>query len=298
VEEKTGYVDYDALWKTAKVFRPKLLVAGASAYPREWDYAKLRAIADDVKALLLTDMAHFAGLVASEVLADPFKYCDIVTTTTHKSLRGPRSGIIFFRKDEKLGLAEKINSAVFPALQGGPHNNTIAGVAIQFKEVATPGFKAYSQQVVKNAAHLAKCLTEKGYTLATGGTDNHLILWNLRPQKITGSKYETLCDVVGITVNKNSIHGDKSAITPGGVRVGTPALTSRGFVEKDFTVVGDFLDRALKLTLKIQEKAGGVLLEDFKKALKDDEEVAALKADVRAFARKFPIPGFTVDTSS
>jgi glycine hydroxymethyltransferase len=298
VDEKTGYVDYEALWKTAKVFRPKLLVAGASAYPREWDYAKLRQIADDVKALLLTDMAHFAGLVASEVLADPFKYCDIVTTTTHKSLRGPRSGIIFYRKDEKLGLAEKINSAVFPSLQGGPHNNTIAGVAIQFKEVATPAFKQYSQQVVKNAAHLAKCLVEKGYTLATGGTDNHLILWNLRPQKLTGSKYETLCDVVGITVNKNSIHGDKSAITPGGVRVGTPALTSRGFVEKDFTVVADFLDRAIKLSLKVQEKAGSDKLDDFKRVLKDDEEVATLKADVRAFARKFPIPGFKVDTSS
>jgi len=243
-------------------------------------------------------MAHFAGMVASQVLASPFQYCDIVTTTTHKSLRGPRAGIIFYRKEEKLGLAEKINSAVFPSLQGGPHNNTIAGIAVQFKEVMTPGFRQYSQQVVKNAKHLAQCLVEKGYTLATGGTDNHLILWNLRPQKVTGSKYETLCDVVGITVNKNSIHGDKSAVTPGGVRVGTPALTSRGFVEKDFTVVADFLDRALKLTVKIQEKATGPLLEEFKKALKGDEEVAQLKAEVRSFARKFPIPGFEVETSS
>jgi len=138
---------------------------------------------------------------------------------------------------------------------------------------------------------------EKGYTLATGGTDNHLILWNLRPQKVTGSKYETLCDVCGITINKNSIHGDKSAITPGGVRVGTPALTSRGFVEKDFTVVAEFLHRALQLTLKIQEKAAGPLLEDFKKTLKGDEEVAQLRNEVRTFARKFPMPGFQVPTS-
>jgi len=279
--------------KTAKVFRPKLIIAGASAYPREWDYAKLRTIADDVKALLMTDMAHFAGLVAAEVLDDPFKYCDVVTTTTHKSLRGPRSGIIFYKKE----FADKINSAVFPSCQGGPHNNVIAGVAVQFKEVKTPAFRVYAQQIVKNAAQLAKCLTDKGYTLATGGTDNHLILWNLRPQKLTGSKYETLCDACCITVNKNAIHGDKSALSPGGVRVGTPALTSRGFVEKDFTVVADFLDRAVKLSVKIQEKTG-VALEDFKQALKTDEEVAVLRAEVRAFSRKFPMPGFKVDVSS
>jgi len=297
VEEKTGYIDYDGLWKTAKVFRPKLIVAGASAYPREWDYAKLREIADDVKALFMTDMAHFAGLVAAQVVADPFKYSDFVTTTTHKSLRGPRSGVIFFRKDEKFDFENKINFAVFPSLQGGPHNNVIAGIAVQFKEVNTPAFRTYAQQIVKNAAHLGKVLVEKGYTLATGGTDNHLILWNLRPQKLTGSKFETLCDAVSITVNKNAIHGDKSALTPGGVRVGTPALTSRGFVEKDFTAVAEFLDRAVKLALKIQDKSGAQL-EDFKKAIKTDEEVATLRADVRKFSRKFPMPGFKVDVSS
>jgi len=302
VDQKTGYIDYDALEKQANLFRPKIIIAGGSAYPREWDYARFRKIADSVKAYLMMDMAHTSGLVAAQVVKNPFEYCHIVTTTTHKSLRGPRAGVIFYRKDEEYGFAEKINFAVFPSLQGGPHEHQIAAIATQLKEVMTPQFKRYAQQILKNAAHLGKVLVEKGYTLATDGTENHLILWNLRPQGITGNKMETVCDEALITINKNSIPGDKSAFTPGGVRVGTPALTSRGFEEKDFTKVAEFLDRACQLAVKIQAelpKNWKGTQEEFKKAesalftktVKESEEVRALHDDVVAFARTFPMPG-------
>jgi len=305
VDEKTGLIDYDALEKQATLFRPRLIIAGGSAYPRDWDYARFRKIADSVKALLMMDMAHIGGLVAAQVANNPFEHCHIVTTTTHKSLRGPRAGIIFFRKDEQYGFAEKINFAVFPALQGGPHENVIAAIATQFKEVMTPEFKRYAEQVKKNAVHLAKYLIEKGYTLATGGTENHLLLWNLRPQGITGNRMETVCDECNITINKNSIHGDKSAFAPGGIRVGTPALTSRGFQEKDFTKVGEFLHRACQIAVKIQtqlpkdwtgapdafKKAEPEL---YKKAVHESAEVQALREEVNTFARSFPIPGFAV----
>jgi len=302
VDQKTGLIDYDALEKQANLFRPRIIIAGGSAYPRDWDYARFRKIADSVKAYLMMDMAHISGLVAAQVVGNPFEHCHVVTTTTHKSLRGPRSGVIFYRKDESLGFAEKINFAVFPSLQGGPHENTIAAIATQLKEVMTPQFKRYAEQVIKNAAHLGKVLVEKGYTLATGGTENHLLLWNLRPQGITGNRMETVCDEALITINKNSIPGDKNAFAPGGVRVGTPALTSRGFEEKDFSQVGEFLHRACQLAVKIQEelpkswkgtpeefkKAEAEL---FKKAAKGNTEVHKLRDDVIAFARTFPMPG-------
>jgi len=291
VDSTTGYVDYDKLHEQAMLFRPKLLICGASAYPREWDYVKLRKTADEVGALLLCDMAHYSGLVAAKVLNSPFDYCDIVTTTTHKSLRGPRSGIIFFRKDKGLNLEERVNGSVFPSIQGGPHNNTIAAVAVQMKEVATPAFHAYSHQVVKNCQALARALMAKGYKLATNGTDNHLILWDLRPLSLTGSKYETLCDLVCITLNKNSINGDTSALTPGGVRVGTPALTSRGFKEQEFEKVAEFLHRALELSIKIQDSCGSKQLVDFKKAATDNSLVKALREDVIAFSTHFHMPG-------
>jgi len=303
VDAKTGLIDYDGLEKQANLFRPRIIIAGGSAYPRDWDYARFRKIADSVKAYLMMDMAHISGLVAAKVANDPFEHCHIVTTTTHKSLRGPRAGMIFYRKDEEFGFPEKINFAVFPALQGGPHENVIAAIATQLKEVMTPQFKSYAEQVKKNAAHLAKVLVEKGYTLATGGTENHLLLWNLRPQGITGNRMETVCDEALITINKNSIHGDKSAFAPGGVRVGTPALTSQGFEEKDFTKVGEFLHRACQIAVKIQKKLPTEWTgspeafkkaepELFKKATKESDEVKALRDEVVAFARSFPIPGF------
>mmetsp|Transcript_9938 Transcript_9938/g.11255 ORF Transcript_9938/g.11255 Transcript_9938/m.11255 type:complete len:464 (-) Transcript_9938:133-1524(-) len=293
VSSETGLVDYDDLEATAKIFRPKMIVCGASAYPREWEYKRLREICDGIGALLLTDMAHIGGLVAAGVVDDPFPHSHVVTTTTHKSLRGPRSAMIFFRKDHEMDFETRINFAVFPSIQGGPHNNTIAGVAVQMKEVNTPEFKEYALQILSNCKALAKALNDKGYTLATGGTDNHLILWNLRPLKLTGSKFSACCDAVSITLNKNSIHGDKSAMSPGGVRVGTPALTSRGFKEEHFEKVAEFLHRAVAIALSVQAVSGRKLV-DFKAELAKNADVAVLKADVEALATQFPMPGFDV----
>jgi glycine hydroxymethyltransferase len=290
VDQTTGIIDYDQLARDASLFKPKMIIMGGSAYPREWDYERFRKIADANGALLLMDMAHISGLVLTGEAISPFNYADIVTTTTHKSLRGPRAGLIFFRKDER-GFEPLINQAVFPALQGGPHEHQIAGVATQLKEAMTPEFKVYTQQVKKNAAALGAALVSKGYTLATGGTDNHLVLWDLKPQGITGSKFEKTCDAVCITLNKNCVPGDRSAVTPGGVRIGAPAMTTRKFVESDFEQIAEFLDKALKIALEIQQKSGPKL-KDFVKMLEGNDQVAALRLEVNKFATTFPMPGF------
>jgi glycine hydroxymethyltransferase len=290
VDQETGIIDYKQLARDASLFKPAMIIMGGSAYPREWDYDQFRKIADDNGALLLMDMAHISGLVLTKEALSPFETADVVTTTTHKSLRGPRAGIIFFRKDER-GFESRINQAVFPALQGGPHEHQIAGVATQLKEAMTPEFKVYSQQIKKNAAALGAKLVSMGYTLATGGTDNHLILWDLKPEKITGSKFEKTCDAVCITLNKNCVPGDRSAVTPGGVRIGAPAMTTRKFVESDFEQIATFLDQTLKIALKIQEKSGPKL-KDFVALLDGNEEVAALRLAVNKFATTFPMPGF------
>jgi len=235
-------------------------------------------------------MAHFSGLVVTKELKSPFDYCDVVTTTTHKSLRGPRSGIIFFRKDSR-GFETKINQAVFPALQGGPHEHQIAGVATQLKECMSPEFKTYSIQVRKNAKAIAAKLIDLGYSIATGGTDNHLILWDLKPQGITGSKFEKICDAVSITLNKNCVPGDKSAITPGGVRIGAPAMTTRKLDESDFEQIALFLHEALEIALHVQSQSGPKLVA-FLKHLEGNEQVKELRARVNAFATSFPMPGF------
>jgi glycine hydroxymethyltransferase len=290
VDQETGIIDYKQLARDASLFKPAMIIMGGSAYPREWDYDQFRKIADDNGALLLMDMAHISGLVLTKEALSPFETADVVTTTTHKSLRGPRAGIIFFRKDER-GFESRINQAVFPALQGGPHEHQIAGVATQLKEAMTPEFKVYSQQIKKNAAALGAKLVSMGYTLATGGTDNHLILWDLKPEKITGSKFEKTCDAVCITLNKNCVPGDRSAVTPGGVRIGAPAMTTRKFVESDFEQIATFLDQTLKIALKIKEKSGPKL-KDFVALLDGNEEVAALRLAVNKFATTFPMPGF------
>jgi glycine hydroxymethyltransferase len=301
VHPDTGLIDYEEMEKLAMQFRPKLIICGASAYPRDWDYARIRKICDSTGAYMLADMAHISGLVATGEAASPFEYCDIVTTTTHKSLRGPRAGMIFFRRGPKSDEAgapmyeyeDAINFAVFPSLQGGPHNHQIAGLATQLKEVATPEFKTYIKQVKANAAALCAHLVEKGYKLATNGTENHLMLWDLRPLGLSGSKLEKICEEVHITLNKNAVHGDVSAMSPGGVRIGAPAMTSRGLKEAEFKEVGDFLHRCVQIALDIQSKSGKKLT-DFNKALAGDEAKAALsklRTEVEAWAGKFSMPG-------
>ena len=290
VHPETGYIDYEQLDQNAALFKPAMIIAGGSAYPRDYDYSKFREIADANGALLMMDMAHTSGLVATGEQASPFEFCDVVTTTTHKSLRGPRAGMIFFRKDDR-GFETKINQAVFPALQGGPHEHQIAGIATQLKEVATPEFKVYSQQVKKNASALAEKLSSMGYTIASGGTENHLVLWDLKPKGVTGSKYEKVCDAVNITLNKNCVPGDRSAITPGGVRIGAPALTTRMMVESDFEQIAQFLHEALEICLVIQA-ATGPKLKDFIPELENNAALKDLRSRVNNFATAFPMPGF------
>jgi len=293
---ENGLIDYEALDKQIQEEKPKLLIAGASAYPRDWDYEKMRKSIDKVGGFLLADIAHISGLIASQQQNNPFDFSHLVTTTTHKSLRGPRAGIIFFPKGKiSVGgkvydLESSVNFAVFPCLQGGPHENQIGAIATALKEVDTIEFKEYSKQIIKNAKALAQALIEKGYNIQTGGTDNHLMLLRLGEVDLTGSKVEKCCDLVGITINKNMVVGDKSALAPSGVRLGTPALTSRGFKEEDFRKVADFIDEAIKLCIKVQ-KVAGKKLQDFVPALENEEEVLSLKKRVQDFARKFPIPG-------
>jgi len=261
-----GWIDYDALEHLAVENNPKLIICGASAYPRDFDYERLRAIADKVGAYLMCDMAHISGLVATRVAKDPFPHCDIVTTTTHKTLRGPRAAMIFFRKQyEKL-----VNDSVFPGLQGGPHENKIAAIAYQLREVNSPKFVDYAKSVVQNCQVLAQELIKRGYKLTTGGTDNYLILVDLTPLGLTGSKVETFTERIHIYINKNTVPTDKSALSPYGIRIGTPAMTTRGFVQDDFTKVADLLDRSIQMILEIQKESGKKLV-DFKKYLDNIE---------------------------
>ncbi|CAG8533095.1 1786_t:CDS:2 [Paraglomus brasilianum] len=295
VNGDTGIIDYDKLEENAQLFRPKLIICGASAYARDWDYARLRRIADQHGAYLMADIAHISGLVASAEANNPFTFCDVVTTTTHKTLRGPRAGLVFFRKN-KDELETRVNGAVFPSCQGGPHNNTIAAIAVALKQVAAPEFKQYAKQVRANAKALGEALTGYGYKLVTGGTDNHLVLWDLRPLDLTGNKLEKICDMANITINKNSIHGDISMLSPGGARLGTPALTSRSFKEQDFIKVAEFLHRAVQISVAVQEKAGNNTMKDFVAALQDNNDIPALKKEVEDFATSFPMPGFDPST--
>ena len=210
ISEATGLIDFADVQKAASEFKPNVLIVGASAYPRDFDYKKFREVADSVGAYLLADISHISGLIATQEQNNPFEYADVVTSTTHKSLRGPRSGMIFFNKKRDSTLEERINFAVFPMLQGGPHNHQIGALATQFKEVLSPEFKEYCMQVKFNAKALAKGLIDRGMKLVSNGTDNHLMLWDVRPLGLTGSKVEKVCDLVHITVNKNTIVGDKS----------------------------------------------------------------------------------------
>ena len=235
-----GYIDYDDLLAKAKECQPKMLVAGASAYPRTIDFAKLREICDEVGALLMVDIAHIAGLVAAGEHPSPVPYADFVTTTTHKTLRGPRGGMLLTNDEE---LAKKLNSAIFPGSQGGPLMHIIAAKAVALGEALKPEFKAYQTQVVKNSAALAEGLVKRGIKLVSGGTDNHLSLIDLRDMgDLTGKELERRLDEVRITANKNKVPGDpRSPFQTSGLRVGSPAVTSRGFVEADMDKVAEYI---------------------------------------------------------
>lgn len=254
-----GFIDYEELYKQANKCKPKLIVAGASAYPRAIDFVKLSSIARAVGAYLMVDMAHIAGLVAAGVHESPVPYADIVTTTTHKTLRGPRGGLILTNNEY---LAKKIDSAIFPGTQGGPLMHVIAGKAVCFGEALKPEFKAYGKQIVSNAKVLADTLLEKGFNLVSGGTDNHLMLVDLRPFGITGKDLQNNCDECYITLNKNAIPNDpqKPALTSG-VRIGTPAVTTRGLVEDDMKVIGECIYLIAKDFEGNKEKVRGMVTE-------------------------------------
>jgi len=305
LDESTGFIDYEMLEKTATLFRPKLIIAGASAYPRDIDYPRMRQIADTVGAYLMMDMAHISGLIAASIMANPFDFCDVVTTTTHKSLRGPRGGMIFFKKEPVLGinLETAINNAVFPGLQGGPHNHTIGGLAVCLKQAVTAEFKAYQIQVVANCRALAKRLMDLGYNLVSGGSDNHLVLVDLRPLGIDGARVENVLDAASITLNKNSVPGDKSAMVPGGIRIGTPALTTRGLLEDDFIKVADFIHEGVQIAIKAKGSVQSTKLKDFIEFIESDNfqqrnSISDLKRQVESFASQFPLPGVGTENLS
>jgi len=260
VREDTGLVDYDQMEKLAIEHKPKLIVAGASAYSRDWDYARMRAIADKVGALLMADIAHPAGLIAAKELNNPFTYCHIVTSTTHKTLRGPRGGIILMGKDfpnpwglttpkgEIKMMSQIIDSAVFPGTQGGPLEHVIAAKAVAFGEALTPGYKEYIKQVRKNAKAMAEAFLAKGYKIISGGTDNHLMLIDLRTKfpDITGKQVENTLVKAHITINKNMVPFDsRSPFQTSGIRVGTPAITTRGLKEEHMPIIVDFIDKII-----------------------------------------------------
>lgn len=242
VSEQTEIIDYDELERLAKQHRPKLLIAGASAYPRIIDFPRFRKIADEIDALLMVDMAHIAGLVAAGLHPSPVPYADFVTTTTHKTLRGPRGGMVLCRTEH----AKTIDSKVFPGIQGGPLMHVIAAKAVALKEALSPQFKSYQQQIVKNAQTLATALMSQGFRLTSGGTDNHLMLVDLRKSELTGKVAQETLDQARITVNKNAVPFDtRSPFVTSGIRIGTPAVTTRGMREKEMEQIADLIVRAL-----------------------------------------------------
>lgn len=271
LDEQTGLINYTQLQELATLYRPKIIIAGASAYSRLIDYERMRSIAESVGAYLLSDMAHISGLVAADVVPSPFTHSDIVTTTTHKSLRGPRGAMIFFRKGvrrtdkkgqkELYDLENPINSSVFPGHQGGPHNHTIAALAVALKQAQSPNFIEYQKTVLANAKALAERLGNGqyagglAYNIVSGGTDNHLVLVDLKSKDIDGARVERVLELCSIASNKNTVPGDRSAMKPGGLRMGSPAMTTRGFQPADFARVAEIVDHAVGITHKIDKAA-------------------------------------------
>jgi len=267
VKKETGTIDYEEVERLALEHRPKLIVVGASAYPRTIDFAAFRAIADKVGAMVMVDMAHIAGLVAAGVHPSPVPHAEFVTTTTHKTLRGPRGGMILCREE----FAKKLNSNIFPGIQGGPLMHVIAAKAVAFREALAPEFKAYATQVVKNAQALAAGLTGRGFNLVSGGTDNHLMLLDFTGTEITGKVAEETLEKAGITVNKNAVPFDtRSPFVTSGIRIGTPATTTRGLKEAEMEVIAGWVARALA-------------------NIGSESELLAIRSEVGELCRKFPL---------
>jgi len=272
VDKKTNLINYDKLGKSVKIIKPKLIWVGATAYPRIFDWKKFAKIADSVGAYLAADVAHIAGLIVAGIHPSPVPYVHIVTTTTHKTLRGPRGGMIMatkrgLKKDKELG--SKIDKAVFPGLQGGPHENNIAAIAVCLKEASTPAFKRYGKQIVKNAKVLAKELLKYGFNLVTEGTDNHLILIDLRNKNISGKQAQNWLEKAGITVNKNSIPFDPNPpFNPSGIRLGTPAITTRGMKEKEIQKIASWISEVIS----------------------NPKSIIKIRKEVKELCKRFPLP--------
>jgi glycine hydroxymethyltransferase len=271
VERESERIDYDEMARLAKEHKPRIIVVGATAYPRIIDFPRAREIADSVGAYLMTDMAHIAGLVAGGVHPSPVPYSHVVTSTAHKTLRGPRSGFILSNSD----IAQQIDKTVFPGVQGGPHMHIIAAKAVCFGEAARPEFKDYARQIVDNAKTLGEELQKQGYRLVSGGTDNHLMLVDVGAKGVTGRQAEQICDKVHITVNRNTIpYDERPPLQGSGIRIGTPALTTRGMGPEEMRTVARFIARALE-------------------SREDEAALAGLAAEVQEFAGAFPVPGIT-----
>lgn len=283
VHKESGLIDYEQLEATALAEKPKMIICGASAYSRDWDYKRIRAVADQVGAIVLADIAHPAGLIATGLLNDPFAHCHIVTSTTHKTLRGPRGGIIALRhdfenpfgiKDPKGNLrlmSNVLDLAVFPGMQGGPLEHIIAAKAVAFGEILDPSFKSYGQQIIKNAQAMAAALVARGYHLISNGTDNHLMLIDLRNKNITGKKAQETLDKAHITLNKNSVpFDDKSPFVTSGIRIGVAAITTRGLQTADMETIADFIDRVLQHA-------------------DDDTVIKTVQQEVQTFMQQFPL---------
>jgi glycine hydroxymethyltransferase len=306
LNQETETIDYDALENLAKIYNPRIIVAGTSAYSRLIDYGRMRQIAKTVGAYLMCDISHISGLIAAGLIPSPFEYSDIVTSSTAKTLRGPRGGIIFYRHGSTTtaetlrtsqpttrSMADAINSSVFPGHQSSPHNNTIAALAVALHEAGKPEFKEYQQRVLLNARSLADSLMCLGYRLISGGTENHLLLLDLRPLEIDGARLERVLELIGISCNRNVVFGDSSAKEPRGIRLGTPAMTSRGLRPSDFREIAEFIHRAVALTrtLCVQSKnhAEAALVRtptslkcfmDFIEENKRHESIAGLRREV------------------
>jgi len=269
VDKTTGKIDMEEVRRLALEHKPKLIVAGFTAYPRDIEWKKFKEIADEVGAMTMADISHTAGLIAGGVLESPVPYFDVIMTTTHKTLRGPRGAIILCKER----FAKAIDRAVFPGLQGGPHEHIIAGKAIAFHEALQPAFKEYAQQVQKNARHLAEAMKSKGFTLVSDGTDTHLILADLTNKGVPGKQAQAVLDTVGITLNKNTVPFDpRSPMDPSGIRLGTPAITTRGMKEPEMDMIADWLDRVIS-------------------NIDDTALHAKIKEEVKTMCLKFPVPG-------